>query len=450
MILFGMKLYSQAPIGGLRSIDFLSNRDTLILTRTYGDFWGGPFFGVNFNYNFGNFILPRNYNPSKPSSFYDSLISYPSALGDMGYHAGIKLEFNPAGSFFGGGLDITLVDHRSANSSTNPEKDSLQTRFVSNIVLDYITISPYGRYNFSFWGKDWYASAGLDFETKYSSILTYKKTFDFSQIIDHERVIAESPLSFRFGFNFGIGLDVFSGDINKRIRMRINPYLNIHVGSNVFNEFKSSLNMVYVRGGVSIKMGPDRIKIDTLKFDSALVMPPIELALGRQKDIQFPGFTGDVFWPDSLKKPDKVRELSESPPDLADNSPGASLNANKQPVPERKKFVIKPNQTVTKPYTSYNTTTLTRDMQDLLSDIADFLKENPSYTIIIDAHTSGEGKDENDRLDKSKKRGNAAIKFLVDKGVERGRIFMNPRAATMLKFPPIDKRNNRLDILINK
>jgi outer membrane protein OmpA-like peptidoglycan-associated protein len=101
-------------------------------------------------------------------------------------------------------------------------------------------------------------------------------------------------------------------------------------------------------------------------------------------------------------------------------------------------------------YNKFAYTEMTPKMIKNIDKCIDFLKQNPEYKVTIDAHTSAEGKDENNRLTISRKRLNVIIDYIIEKGIEKGRIFSNARAATMLKYPPIDKRNNRVEIRISK
>jgi outer membrane protein OmpA-like peptidoglycan-associated protein len=128
---------------------------------------------------------------------------------------------------------------------------------------------------------------------------------------------------------------------------------------------------------------------------------------------------------------------------------GFKKEINQKNQKDTANFVIEEKESKTIPYHDFKTTKLSKYQKDILQKFADYLKQNPQKTIIIDCHTSGDGKDENERLTKSQKRGNEIIEFLINNGIERGRIFFNPRAATMLKYPPDDKRNNRVDITIN-
>lgn len=447
LILSEMRVLAQSPIGEFRDFQILKNKDTLILNRKFGEWWSGILFGINENINFNSFNLPNNYDPDYPSRFLDSLIQFPATIGELSYHAGLKFEWNPGGSFWGGGIDLNIIDHRRTISETPSKGDSLNTRFVSDLAINYITISPYARYNFRFINSDWYFSSGLDFETKYNSTLSYKKVFDYSQTIDHDKIIYETPLSFRFGVNFGLGLETFSADVNQKMRMKINPYLNFHAGTNVFNEFKSSLNQVYVRLGIAIKLAPDIIDVDTLKWDSTIVMPPQNLTSSRSRNIKYHDFVHNQLWPDSLRQIEKTSEIAVATE--KEEQAGATLVAKKQPAPEKKitTFTVN-NKPIEYKYPNYNASGLTLEMQEQLDQLADFLKQNKKINVKLTGHTDRNGKDENDRQSKSATRVATARSYLIKKGIDAKRVFFESKGNLSPKYN--DNKDNRIVIELLK
>ena len=62
-----------------------------------------------------------------------------------------------------------------------------------------------------------------------------------------------------------------------------------------------------------------------------------------------------------------------------------------------------------------------RSSYGILNNVADIMKENPTYKLIIDGHTDAQGDDQKNQV-LSEKRAAAVKKYLVGKGVEEGRL----------------------------
>jgi outer membrane protein OmpA-like peptidoglycan-associated protein len=249
--------------------------------------------------------------------------------------------------------------------------------------------------------------------------------------IDQRCIVPGDAVSFRFGAFAGAGYEFYAIDLNHRFRVNMEPYVTVHAGTNVYNNYSSSLNSVFVRAGFSIKIGPDDIKYDTLKFDPNYKLEPVIVAKARENEVHFPGF----------QKPELVAALLEQPPKFVplplpvdtqkvvsiDVTPPKKIDSE-QPAPEPGKFklVMQPRQKqIDKIFNSFRRpedVRLTKDMRDYLDAVADFMREHPHAEVRIVGHSDKFGTLEQN-TERSKKRAEEAKRYLMSKGISSGRIF---------------------------
>ncbi|MGB9913162.1 MAG: hypothetical protein ACPLRO_07305, partial [Candidatus Kapaibacteriota bacterium] len=89
-------LAAQAPVGELKDYKVLPNLDTLVLNRSYGDWWFGVFSNLSYNISVGKLWIPER--PFLPlSDTLNRLLQHNSKNG-ANLILGLTGEFVPKGS----------------------------------------------------------------------------------------------------------------------------------------------------------------------------------------------------------------------------------------------------------------------------------------------------------------------------------------------------------------
>ena len=96
-------------------------------------------------------------------------------------------------------------------------------------------------------------------------------------------------------------------------------------------------------------------------------------------------------------------------------------------------------------YFDFNKYDLRPEAQKTLQELVDYAVKHPEIQIELNANTDGLGTDTYNR-DLSEKRGQAAIDFLVQKGIDRSRIVMNPLG----KERPLTSNENEIGRQLNR
>lgn len=442
---FGLR--SQAPEGSFIDYKVLPNLDTLVLNRSYGDWWFGLFGNTSFNINFGKLWIPeRPYLPL--SDTLNRLLLHNSKNG-FNVLLGLTGEYVPKGSHWGGMLRLTLLEKRLVESLAELSKEH-----TYSLVLDFrsIVLSPSVRYNFSVEGL--HIFAGLDFEYFFSdkSRLQEVEYKDGARLVT-DWVLSASPRRLRLGLNAGAGWDLLFLSIAKSFRVRAKPFVSLHYGTSVFTGYGSSLNSFHIRGGFSFLFGPDEIKSELRKYDSTFVTPPGAIAQTPptvRRGVVFYGFERQPLFA-SL-------ELSMVPTSEIHSEVGLTKEeqiASEVSLAEtQEKTIIDPNQKIVlQGYNRSDIVSLTPAMRRTLDAIAEFLLTNPNYIVVIEGHSDNQGTLEQN-TERGRLRAQAAANYLISRRVSPARI----RTASRSSFYPIAdnstedgrRKNRRVEILLVK
>ncbi|MEJ5286010.1 MAG: hypothetical protein CH6_4147 [Candidatus Kapaibacterium sp.] len=437
----------QAPEGSFIDYRVLPNFDTLVLNRSYGDWWFGLFGNTSFNLNIGKLWIPeRPYLPL--SDTLNRLLQHNSRNG-VNVLFGLTGEYVPKGSHWGGMVRLTLLEKRFVESLAELSKEHSYS-----LILDFrsIVLSPSVRYNFSIEGL--HAFAGFDLEYFFSnkSRLQEVEYKDGSRLVT-DWVLSASPRQFRLNFHAGAGWDLLFLSINQSFRVRAKPFISMHFGTIVFSGYGSSLNTLHLRGGFSLLFGPDDVKSELRKYDSTYVKPPeaiVQTPPTVRRGVMFAGFERQPLFA-SL-------ELSMVP--ISEIHSEAGLTQEEQIESEisvatpQEKTTINPNQKIVlQGYNRSEVVSLTPSMRKTLDAIAEFLLTNPEYIVVIEGHSDNQGTlDQN--TERGRLRAQAAANYLISRRVSPSRI----RTASRSSFYPIAdntteegrRKNRRVEIVLVK
>lgn len=114
---------------------------------------------------------------------------------------------------------------------------------------------------------------------------------------------------------------------------------------------------------------------------------------------------------------------------------------------------IIPNKTELFTFNNPESVDITDEMKEYLDAVAEFLKANPTYKVIITGHSDNSGTFEERQL-RSKMRAENVLKYLVRKGVPRVRIQVRFRGAIAPiatdDTPDGRKKNSRIEIVVKQ
>lgn len=452
-----LNLKSQTPSGDIADFKVLQNEDTLKITRSYSDFWFGINAGGNMNYYLGQFQYVVN-----PQYAYDSLlnplISYNGTYG-YGLNFGFVFEYLPKNEFYGLGLRINVIENRIVDMAgnsvnlANPESYNIQG------LMNYISIAPTFRFSLPIY--DLYVFGGPIFELRQSNDIIHYTNFDNVSEIRQERRIGVQNIQNRLGFQGGIGFEFLVADVEDLFRIKMSPYISFASGQNIFGEqiydnkvTSPSINTIMVQGGIKLKIGVDEVRYDTLKLDPNYIPPSQSYASAMdEKGLSVEGFLKkelvEISRIDLVEK-GKIKEQVREEPVFAQEQ----ARAQQVEQPRFTRADITTNKKKIMQYATSNTTDLSKDMQDYLSALAEYMKANPNTEARLIGHTDNVGtEDEKQRI--SKQRATVAKRFLMSKGINGTRILADGKGdretIADARTPEGRRKNRRLEIeVVNK
>ncbi len=425
-----------------------NNKDTIYIHRNLGDWWIGAFGSVPFNLYFGKLNNYENYQIIP--DYQINKITFSSGTG-WGYQLGLFGEWKKSENKWGTGLFVALINRKFSTTNEVPSNDTLNTKFVNSTTLNYISFSPYFRYDID--NLDGlYFFGGFDFDIPLSSKGELIKRFNNFEYIDEKYTFKYVSQNFRLGFQAGIGYEMFNSSIFHSSRLNLTPYFAIHSGTNYLSDLGSSYNGVSFQIGVIVKFGPDKTTLDTHKFNPNYIEPPIYLAsLTNEVGISFaellktePILSENL---DTVPQPLSYAENIEEPTDQAQPQPIKEI----PPSPPSKSISIHPGDTLRFSYPTSSSTDLTNELVTYLDAVAEFLINNPQYRVIIEGHSDDRGTT-TQNLDRSIRRSVIVMQYLLNKNIPRGKIITAGYGAVRPLVPNNSERNRainrRVEIII--
>jgi outer membrane protein OmpA-like peptidoglycan-associated protein len=434
--------FTQAPIGEITYNNYIPNTDSaIVFTRKHGSWWFGITTGTNISGYYGNLNLPLN--PDRPVDTTNKVINFNSGSGS-GIFLGFFGEWLPPGKSWGADLKILLLDYRRQISDSKAENlDSIKLYYESRTNIYYAALSGSLRYNFPIKGLHAFAGFDIDFPLSYKSRFQYM--FEYTGKIQDVRIMPLKEIQLRYGYHLGFGYDLFVTDIHDMARLDFSPFVSIHSGSSIINDFGSSLNTYIFKIGLNVKIGFDDISKDTILIERSPVptLASLDRALGN---VTFPGFVPFEALPAAelayLPKAMIMEEISEKPVP-------APLNKEKSEKPAVTKII--PNKTEMYTYNNPPDIDITDEMKSYLNEVAAFVKANPGCEIRVVGHSDNSGTFEQRQL-RSKMRTEQVVRYLVNRGVPRGRILDRFRGAiapiATNETPEGRKKNRRVEIVV--
>ena len=438
------ELKSQYQNKNVTEVYTIPNGDTIIMNRIQSEWWFGALGGTNINVYFSKLFVPLSFYG------YNSLqkVEFPSTLGS-GIFLGIQGEWRPNDEIYGASLKVLFIDTRNATAETKPLDDSLKTRFSLTSNLNYLTLSASARYNLPILGLHLYG--GFDYEINTSNKFTTQKIYEYTANIDHDRNLNMSAVKQRFGIHFGIGYDIYSMDFLKMIRVNFTPFITLIGGTGILTDFGSSLNTLQARVGFSLKISHDRVRRDTLCYDSLHVDAPRYIADARfvegiESILQYKPLPLNIM---ELA----VVEVTQIPEEIAEASnPSVAEDegiVNKTELPQKKTIQITGHKEFY--YKSQISVALPKDTKEYLDVLAEYLKQNPNARVQIIGHSDNAGSfDEQEK--RSVDRANIAYQYLIDKNISKDRLYIRGDGARVSPYPTNtvegEAKNRRIEIIV--
>lgn len=390
--------------------------DTVILSRSPGDWRVGPMLSGTYHMHFGKLIIPANL--VCPTDGY--LLLNSGGVGGGGIGIGGQYVYHPQGSLWGVSMMVSIFDIRQTTSVTrvpglpvNPSFE-LDNTIVAQNVLTYITFMPQARYYYTDY-PGLHFLAGIDVDVLTTKSLQRTDVRYNDERIDVQRRVGFEPNYLRVGAHIGAGWDLFAGLIGNW-RMTLTPFATLHIGTTSYSKNGSNWNSVYVRGGACLTFGEDVVTETIIRRNPSIPLqaPPSLATVLRSQ------WTAPVVPEEGLFIATLLPTLVPS-----DIVPPPSPPTTVRPLPR-----IVPNQLqIFSGYVSPTDTALTDELQRYLDALAEYLKQNPRAEVRIVGHSDNFGGTPAQTQRVSDERALQVVRYLMSKGVPRDRLLASGMGA---------------------
>ncbi|MFH1052080.1 MAG: OmpA family protein [bacterium] len=461
-------LYGQSASGDLTDYFVTPELDTIVLHRKHGPLWYGIMAGANLNMDMGSVQFLR-----KPNEPFDSILNrpieyFPGSGG--GWFLGATGDWQPPDSYWGVTMKAYILDKWSSTALSPTLIDSMKSEYDNLVDFTYLTISPGLRYNFH---PNFHAYAGLDIglNLSYTSYLV-RKHINVGDI-KHNYIEKDIyDMKMRFGGHAGIAAELVVADIGQRMRLILSPFISVHAGTPMISAEQSSWNTITFRFGLSMKFSPDVIEYDTLPYvPQPEPLPPILASLNRKSNIKFPGFSLESFvirgemtavdreviedeWKIETvvayevgSKPEILKAIAESV-DITLAGTAKPKEKIGEALPDIK---LVENKDVSFEFATSASVEITRDLKKHLNQVAVYMQENPGAVLGITGHSDDQGT-MGENHERSVKRANAVVEYLMKKGIPKARLLANGKGSiepvASNKTESGRRKNRRVDVRI--
>lgn len=448
LIAFTSNLDAQLVKELIRDVIITPNKDTVIIDRTPGDWWFGPFASITpfSNFYFGKLVLPR-FKEIELQELYQN-IEYLGGNG-FGLNLGLYGEWKKVENDWGAALRLSLIDFRTSRSQTEL-KDTVRTIYENKVDFSYLSFSPSATYEIKNI-PGLFAFGGLDFEIPLNALVNQNKRFYYSEQIDNIYSMNLDNLNFRVGMHLGASYDLFSASITALARTQLSLYVLINSGTNQISNFGSNFNSFSIKAGIAIKIGPDNKTVDTLYYNPDRVEPLLALA-------SVTGGPGVNFTltPQSFVAADlayiEIPQISTVVPEVTEVKPVEVTQVVPPPRPTRN--IVYDKREVfnfPKSETDYE---LSKELREYLDALAQFMIANPNSRVIIEGHNDDRGGSVQENYRRSVIRAEQVKNYLMRKGIPERRITNTGYGATRTLVPNTTAanraKNRRVEIIVQR
>ena len=404
-------------VGAATRMNVLDNKDTLIITSGYGNFWYGLFGGPNLGTFLGDLNLALN-----RSSQVRNLGRQFGSGSSVGYFIGGMAEWNPPDWRWGLRLHVAFIDVRDG-AFESLENQSVLAEYEGETRINYLTISPSARLDVV---GGLYAFGGLDFELNTGSEAVVVPTVDTTALIRERRAVQLDVHGFRMGLHVGAAYELLLLEVAQSARIRFAPFISLHYGTEVTNNLNSDLNLGFMRMGVELKVGLNSETRILRRYDPTYLEPTVYLAtLTNRFDYEIPAIRPDERI--SVASLDVIpRPVPEIPVvDTASVEPPTVASAEvRTPRPRRPAIQLASlnEEHILGVEGGALSTDLTSESYDYLDAVVNYLNQNPSVEVQIAGYTDNFGTpEETQRV--SELRANHVYNYLQRKGINPNRLY---------------------------
>lgn len=402
--IFGID-YTEKDLGNITDFEIINERDTLLYTRSYGDWWFGPSWNaVSYTYYLSNYDFARL--PFYAVDENNPRVEYITNPTQTMINIGGLFEWSPVRQVWGIG-GILRFERLYINSDYKPT-DAQNRNFIfnTNVEFNYLTLSPFFKYKTPLEGINILLIADISYISNYDATY-FRKAISGPANIDNQYIIDfKGDISYKVGLNFGIEYEYFLQDIQKieffsklnilkNTRVKIAPNAMIGINTSPILNNGGSYP-VTIRAGLSFKLGPDKIKGDTIPYNPT---PRYEyLAKFDPKiKVQFNGFLERESFASSelraFEASQATAQISEEPQlppqnlrDKEDSQVAAALVEDEKP-----NIIFKKGDNRTFTYSTSESTSPDKKLREFLDEIGKWLKDNPNAEIRIVGHSDNVG-----------------------------------------------------------
>lgn len=404
-------------VGAATRMDVLDNKDTLIITSGYGDFWFGVFGGPNLGTYLGdlNLALSRSAQLRNLGRHFGSGSS-------LGYFIGGMAEWNPPEWGWGLRLHVALFDVRDG-AFESLENQSVLAEYEGETRFNYLTISPSARMDVV---GGLYVFGGLDFELNTGSEAVVVPTVDSTALIRERRAVQLDVHGFRMGIHVGAAYEVLMLEVAQSARVRFAPFLSLHYGTEVTNNLNSDLNLGFMRLGLELKVALNSETRILRRYDPTYLEPTVYLAtLTNRFDYEIPSIQPSEriavaaldIMPRPVPEAPVIDSVTVEPPTVA--SAEVRTPRPRRPAIQlaglNEEFILGVDGGAL-------STDLTGESYDYLDAVVNFLNQNSSVEVQIAGYTDNFGTpEETQRV--SELRANHVYNYLQRKGINPNRLY---------------------------
>lgn len=411
-MIIAMSLPLAAQVAGIDTLGLQYVRDdgdTVIITRSPGEWRVGPMVSGTYHMHFGKLIIPANLLCPTDGN----LVLNSGGVGGGGIGIGGQYVYHPHGSVWGVSFMASIFDVRQTTSVTrvpglpvNPSFE-LDNTIVAQNTMTYITFMPQARYYYTDY-PGLHFLAGLDVDVLTTKSLVRTDVVYNDERIDVQRRVGFEPNWLRIGGHIGAGWDLFAGLLGSW-RMTLTPFLLLHVGTNSYSKNGSNWNSVYIRGGASLTFGEDIVTETILPRNPRAPMqapPSIARVHGQWK---------------APVEPTQGLYIATLLPTIAESDIVPPPPPARTPPPAHPR--VMPNQIqIFTGYASPTDTALTDELRRYLDAVAEYLKQNPRAELRIVGHSDNFGGTPAQTQRVSDERALQVVRYLISKGIPRDRL----------------------------